>query len=85
MAGIATNTVVNIEEGADYKQSSMEALETTLRERGVLFAGELVGVRMVWTEGSRPESAQVREAVIDVLNAQRKADGKAPLIDMGDP
>lgn len=84
LAGVATNTVLNIEEGADYKQSSMAALEGALRDRGVLFAGPHVGLRMQWADGTRPENAAVRESVLAVLNAQRKAKGQAPYIDLGE-
>jgi DNA-binding XRE family transcriptional regulator len=82
LAGVAPNTVWAIEQGADYKQSSMAALESALRDRGVLFAGPHVGVKMVWADGTRPASVEVREAVLAVLNASRKAKGQAPFVDL---
>jgi len=39
---------------------------------------------MVWGGQGRPERAEIREAVLAVLNAQRATRGQAPFIDLGE-
>ena len=83
LAGVAPHTVLNLESGADFRASSMEALESTLRAKGVLFSSKgHVGVKMVWAPGSRPENAQIREAVLGVLNADRATRNQAPFVEI---
>jgi hypothetical protein len=83
-AGVALNTVKAAEAGADSRRSTIEELEATFKDHDILFAPGAIGVKMVWAEGLRPESAEVREAVLFALNAQRKSRGQAPFIDLGD-
>jgi transcriptional regulator with XRE-family HTH domain len=46
-AGVAANTVTRIENGADAKQSTMDALQHALEAAGVEFTnGDLPGVRL---------------------------------------
>ena len=46
-AGVAANTVTRIENGADAKQSTMDALQRTLEAAGLEFTdGEQPGVRL---------------------------------------
>lgn len=82
-AEVAPNSILNIEDGRDFKASTMEALEAALKAEGVLFAPGRVGVRMQW-EGQRPSSRETREAVLSILNASRKAKGQAPFVDCED-
>ena len=47
MAGVNANTVTRIENGADAKQSTMEALQQALEAAGIEFTnGERLGVRV---------------------------------------
>jgi transcriptional regulator with XRE-family HTH domain len=58
-AGITANTVTRIENGADAKQSTMDALQRALEAAGVEFTnGEQPGVRLTKAAAARPaESA----------------------------
>jgi transcriptional regulator with XRE-family HTH domain len=56
-AGVAANTVTRIENGADAKQSTMDALRRALESAGVEFTnGEQPGVRL--TKAAAAHSAQ---------------------------
>jgi transcriptional regulator with XRE-family HTH domain len=47
-AGVAANTVARIENGADAKQSTMDALQCALESAGVEFTnGDRPGVRLI--------------------------------------
>jgi transcriptional regulator with XRE-family HTH domain len=47
-AGVAANTVARIENGADAKQSTMDALQRALESAGVEFTnGDRPGVRLI--------------------------------------
>ena len=81
LAGVAPNSIWAIERGADFKASTMQGLESTLRDAGVLFAPGRVGVKMHWIQG-RPESAEIRAGVLGIINAERKSRGQAPYVDM---
>jgi DNA-binding XRE family transcriptional regulator len=81
LAGVAPNSIWAIERGADFKASTMQALESTLRDAGLLFAPGRVGVKMHWIQG-RPESAEIRSGVLGIINAERKSRGQASYVDM---
>src|SRR6516165_4953050 len=54
-AGVAANTVTRIENGADAKQSTMDALQRTLEAAGLEFTdGEQPGVRLTRAAAARP-------------------------------
>ena len=56
-AGVTANTVTRIENGADAKQSTMDALQQALEAAGVEFTnGEQPGVRI--SKRAEPHSAQ---------------------------
>ena len=56
-AGVTANTVTRIENGADAKQSTMDALQRALEAAGVEFTnGEQPGVRI--SKRAEPHSAQ---------------------------
>jgi transcriptional regulator with XRE-family HTH domain len=78
LGGVAPNSIWAIEQGADFKASTMQALES---DAGVLFALGRVGVKMHCFQG-RPESAEIRAGVLGIINAERKSRGRAPYVDM---
>src|SRR5271169_3278924 len=54
-AGVTANTVTRIENGADAKQSTMDALQRALEAAGVEFTnGEQPGVRMTKAAAAHP-------------------------------
>jgi transcriptional regulator with XRE-family HTH domain len=84
MAGVAPNSVWNIEDDKDHKASTMLALERALKDEGILFGAKGgVGQRMDWAQG-RLSDPQIRAGVLAVLNAARKSRGQAPFVDMED-
>ena len=69
-AGLTANTVTRIENGADAKQSTMDALQRTLEAAGLEFTnGEQPGVRLRRGLGERPAGAP---------NATRRAQAEPP-------
>jgi transcriptional regulator with XRE-family HTH domain len=60
-AGITANTVTRIENGADAKQSTMDALQRALEAAGIEFTnGEQPGVRL--TKAAAAQSTELRSA-----------------------
>jgi transcriptional regulator with XRE-family HTH domain len=74
-AGVTANTVTRIENGADAKQSTMDALQRALEAAGVEFTnGEQPGVRVakvVPVQSVEPPSAG--NAEVGVKSTRRKA------------
>jgi transcriptional regulator with XRE-family HTH domain len=70
-AGVAVNTVARIENGADARQSTMDALQRALEAAGVEFTnGDRPGVRLIRPaeEPTSPKTAGARRA----KNGKRK-------------
>jgi transcriptional regulator with XRE-family HTH domain len=77
MAGCSANTVRAIEQGSDYRSSTIRSLAETMMNEGIRFSSDgEVSQRMEWPDGQRPETAEMRGMVLAILNAQRKAAGK---------
>jgi transcriptional regulator with XRE-family HTH domain len=69
-AGVTANTVTRIENGADAKQSTMDALQRALEAAGVEFTnGEQPGVRI----SKRAEADSVQPSNFSNLTAAAKA------------
>ena len=69
-AGVTANTVTRIENGADAKQSTMDALQRALEAAGVEFTnGEQPGVRM-----TKAAAAHSADASVSNHRAAAKAD-----------
>ena len=79
LAGVAPNSIWAIERGADFKASTMQALESTLRDAGLLFAPGRVGVKMHWIQG-RPESAEIRAGVLGLSTLSGRAAARRPTL-----
>jgi transcriptional regulator with XRE-family HTH domain len=73
-AGITANTVTRIENGADAKQSTMDALQWALEAAGVEFTnGEQPGVRLTKAAEARPaESAGASDPMAAAKTARHK-------------
>ena len=77
-AGVTANTVTRIENGADAKQSTMDALQRALEAAGVEFTnGEQPGVRL--TKAAAAHSAEPASASnpTDATKAARRRTAKA--------
>ena len=77
-AGVTANTVTRIENGADAKQSTMDALQRALEAAGVEFTnGEQPGVRL--TKAAAAHSAEPASASnpIPAAQAARRKTAKA--------
>jgi transcriptional regulator with XRE-family HTH domain len=70
-AGVTANTVTRIENGADAKQSTIDALQRALEAAGIEFTnGDQPGVRVIKAVAARstePGSAQSRRAAAKVV------------------
>ena len=70
-AGVTANTVTRIENGADAKQSTIDALQRALEAAGIEFTnGDQPGVRLTKTAAARhtePGSAQSRRVAAKVV------------------
>jgi transcriptional regulator with XRE-family HTH domain len=70
-AGVTANTVTRIENGADAKQSTIDALQRALEAAGIEFTnGDQPGVRLTKAAAARltePGSAQSRRVVAKVV------------------
>jgi transcriptional regulator with XRE-family HTH domain len=73
-AGVTANTVTRIENGADAKQSTMDALQRALEAAGVEFTnGEQPGVRLTKAaEAQSPERASTSNPKPSAQAARRK-------------
>ena len=74
-AGITANTVTRIENGADAKQSTMDALQRALEMGGVEFTnGDQPGVRLAKAAAEHsPEPARTSNPTVTAKAARRKA------------
>ena len=62
-AGVTANTVTRIENGADAKQSTIDALQRALEAAGIEFTnGDQPGVRLTRAAAARPQSPAARKA-----------------------
>ena len=70
-AGVTANTVTRIENGADAKQSTIDALQRALEAAGIEFTnGDQPGVRLTKAAAARPaepRSAQSRRVAAKVV------------------
>jgi transcriptional regulator with XRE-family HTH domain len=70
-AGVTANTVTRIENGADAKQSTIDALQRALEAAGIEFTnGDQPGVRLTKAAAARPAepgSAQSRRVATKVV------------------
>jgi transcriptional regulator with XRE-family HTH domain len=70
-AGVTANTVTRIENGADAKQSTIDALQRALEAAGIEFTnGDQPGVRLTKAAAARsaePDSAQSRRLAAKVV------------------
>ena len=70
-AGVTANTVTRIENGADAKQSTIDALQRALEAAGIEFTnGDQPGVRLTKAAAARPAelgSAQSRRVAAKVV------------------
>ena len=70
-AGVTANTVTRIENGADAKQSTIDALQRALEAAGIEFTnGDQPGVRLTKAAAARsaePDSAQSRRVAAKVV------------------
>ena len=70
-AGVTANTVTRIENGADAKQSTIDALQRALEAAGIEFTnGDQPGLRLTKAAAARltePGSAQSRRVVAKVV------------------
>jgi transcriptional regulator with XRE-family HTH domain len=73
-AGITANTVTRIENGADAKQSTMDALQRALEMGGVEFTnGDQPGVRLAKAAAEHsPEPARTSNPTVTAKAARRK-------------
>jgi transcriptional regulator with XRE-family HTH domain len=73
-AGITANTVTRIENGADAKQSTMDALQRALEMGGVEFTnGDQPGVRLAKAAAEHsPEPARTSNPTVTAKAAGRK-------------
>ncbi len=74
-AGITANTVTRIENGADAKQSTMDALQRALEMGGVEFTnGDQPGVRLAKAAAEHsPEPARTSNPTVTAKAARHKA------------
>jgi transcriptional regulator with XRE-family HTH domain len=74
-AGVTANTVTRIENGADAKQSTMDALQRALEAAGIEFTnGEQPGVRVAKaTAAQSVEPSGARDPKVVVKATRRKA------------
>jgi transcriptional regulator with XRE-family HTH domain len=80
-AGVTANTVTRIENGADAKQSTIDALQRALEAAGIEFTdGDQPGVRLTKAAAARsaePASASKRTVAAKVVRGKTaKATGK---------
>src|SRR5262245_54293797 len=79
-AGVTANTVTRIENGADAKQSTIDALQRALEVAGIEFTnGDQPGVRLTKAAAARPAepgSAQSRRVAAKVRRKIAKANEK---------
>jgi transcriptional regulator with XRE-family HTH domain len=70
-AGVTANTVTRIENGADAKQSTIDALQRALEAAGIEFTnGDQPGVRLTKAAAARsaePSSAQSRRVAAKIV------------------
>jgi transcriptional regulator with XRE-family HTH domain len=75
-AGVTANTVTRIENGADAKQSTIDALQRALEAAGIEFTnGDQPGVRLTKaaaTCSAEPSSAQSRRVAAKVVRGKPK-------------
>jgi transcriptional regulator with XRE-family HTH domain len=72
-AGVTANTVTRIENGADAKQSTMDALQRALEAAGVEFTnGEQPGVRMTKAAAAHSADASASNPRAAAKAARRK-------------
>jgi transcriptional regulator with XRE-family HTH domain len=73
-AGVAANTVTRIENGADAKQSTMDALQRALETAGVEFTnGDQPGVRLARAAAAHSaEPANASNSSVAAKRARRK-------------
>src|SRR6478609_616762 len=73
-AGVAANTVTRIENGADAKQSTIDALQRALEAAGIEFTnGDQPGVRLTKAAAARsaePGSAQSRRVAAKIVRGK---------------
>ena len=73
-AGVTANTVTRIENGADAKQSTIDALQRALEAAGIEFTnGDQPGVRLTKAAAARsaePGSAQSRRVAAKVVRVK---------------
>jgi transcriptional regulator with XRE-family HTH domain len=73
-AGVTANTVTRIENGADAKQSTIDALQRALEAAGIEFTnGDQPGVRLTKAAAARsaePGSTQSRRVAAKVVRAK---------------
>jgi transcriptional regulator with XRE-family HTH domain len=73
-AGVTANTVTRIENGADAKQSTVDALQRALEAAGIEFTnGDQPGVRLTKAAAARsaePGSAQSRRVVAKLVRGK---------------
>jgi transcriptional regulator with XRE-family HTH domain len=73
-AGVTANTVTRIENGADAKQSTIDALQRALEAAGIEFTnGDQLGVRLTKAAAARsaePGSAQSRRVAAKVVRGK---------------
>jgi transcriptional regulator with XRE-family HTH domain len=74
-AGITANTVTRIENGADAKQSTMDALQAALEAAGIEFTnGDQPGVRLTKAAASRSTEAASASNRLVTAKARRRKD-----------
>jgi transcriptional regulator with XRE-family HTH domain len=79
-AGVTANTVTRIENGADAKQSTIDALQRALEAAGIEFTnGDQPGVRITRVAAARSAEAQSRRVAAKVIRG-KKNDKVAPSV-----
>jgi len=80
-AGVATNSVVAAERGADCRMSTVRALAETMADAGIIFFSDgTCGQKMFWPHG-RPTDPRVVEATLTIINANQRANGRCDYVD----
>ena len=70
-AGVTANTVTRIENGADAKQSTIDALQRALEAAGIEFTNDdQLGVRLAAARPAEPGSAQSRRVAAKVVRGK---------------
>ena len=72
-AGVTANTVTRIENGADAKQSTIDALQRALEAAGIEFTnGDQPGVRLTSVAAARSAEAHNRRVAAKVIRGKIK-------------